>query len=306
MKIDRLIGILSLLLQHDNLTAPILAEKFEVSKRTIQRDIESLCCAGIPIVTRQGVNGGISIMNGYKMDKTLLTTKEMQSILTGLKGLDSISGGKTYEQLIDKLSMTDDEVLHSNEYIMIDLSSWYKSTLAPKIELIQTAIGKQEMIEFLYYSHSGESKRRVHPYRLIFKWASWYVWGYCESKREFRLFKLNRMDDLKNTLVKFNLQTMPYPELNSERIYPNRIHAEILFHRDVKWRLIEEFGKENYKEQEDGSLLFRFDFSSKQSLFDWLITFGTKAQLYKPDELREEFAKQTEELYTIYHKERKE
>ena len=152
MKIDRLIGILSVLLQKETITAPQLAEKFEVSKRTINRDIETLCQAGIPIVTRQGVNGGISIMDGYAIDKTLLTTKELQSIMAGLKGLDSVSGNHTYKQLIDKLSISDYDVLHSNEHIMIDLSSWYKSMLAPKIELIQTAIRNREKISFLYYS----------------------------------------------------------------------------------------------------------------------------------------------------------
>ena len=63
MKIDRLIGILSILLQKETVTAPALAEQFEVSRRTISRDIDTLCQAGIPIVTRQGVNGGISIMD---------------------------------------------------------------------------------------------------------------------------------------------------------------------------------------------------------------------------------------------------
>lgn len=81
MKIDRLIGILSILLQKEKTTAPFLAEKFEVSRRTINRDIEALCKAGIPIVTAQGQNGGISIMEGYKIDRTLLTSDDMQAIL---------------------------------------------------------------------------------------------------------------------------------------------------------------------------------------------------------------------------------
>lgn len=95
MKIDRLIGILSILLQQEKVTAPYLAEKFEVSRRTINRDIEDICKAGIPVVTSQGQNGGISIMDGYRMDKTLLTSSDMQAILAGLKSLDSVSGDKT-------------------------------------------------------------------------------------------------------------------------------------------------------------------------------------------------------------------
>ena len=104
MKIDRLIGILSILLQKETVTAPALAEQFEVSRRTISRDIDTLCQAGIPIVTRQGVNGGISIMDGYRIDRTLLTNSEMKDILAGLRSLDSVNGTNRYGQLMEKLS----------------------------------------------------------------------------------------------------------------------------------------------------------------------------------------------------------
>ena len=85
MKIDRLIGILSVLLQEETVTAPELAERFEVSRRTINRDIDDLLYAGIPIRTTQGVGGGIRIADGYKMDRTILTSKDMQMILAGLR-----------------------------------------------------------------------------------------------------------------------------------------------------------------------------------------------------------------------------
>ena len=104
MKIDRLIGILSVLLQEEKTTAPELAERFEVSKRTINRDIEDLCRAGIPIRTTQGSGGGISIMDGYRMDRTILTSKDMQMILVGLRSLDSVSGSSYYRQVLLRLS----------------------------------------------------------------------------------------------------------------------------------------------------------------------------------------------------------
>ena len=103
MKIDRLIGILSVLLQEEKTTAPELAERFEVSRRTINRDIEDLCKAGIPIRTAQGTGGGISIMDGYRMDRTILTSKDMQMILAGLRSLDSVSGSKYYSRLMEKI-----------------------------------------------------------------------------------------------------------------------------------------------------------------------------------------------------------
>ena len=100
MKLDRMIGILSVLLQKEKVTAPYLAEKFEVSRRTINRDIDALCMAGIPLVTEPGANGGVSIMDGYKIDRTLLSTSDMQAILAGLRSLDSVSGTKRYGKAV--------------------------------------------------------------------------------------------------------------------------------------------------------------------------------------------------------------
>ena len=183
MKIDRLIGILSVLLQQEKTTAPELAERFEVSKRTINRDIEDLCKAGIPIVTKQGVNVGISIMENYKLDKTLFTQGEMQDILAGLRSLDSVNGTNRYGQLMEKLSVGSSDFMVGNQTVLIDLSSWYKDSLAPKIELIRAAIDKCRKLEFVYYSPKGESARCIEPYYLIFRWSSWYVWGWCKIGR---------------------------------------------------------------------------------------------------------------------------
>ena len=129
---ERLIGILSILLQREKVTAPELAEQFEVSRRTIQRDIESLCRAGIPISTAQGAGGGISIMEGYRVDRTVLTAPEMQAILAGLRSLDSVSGTRRYAQLMEKLSAGTGGLVPGGAHLLIDLSSWYKSSLPPK------------------------------------------------------------------------------------------------------------------------------------------------------------------------------
>ena len=140
MKLDRMIGILSILLQKEKVTAPDLAAKFEVSRRTILRDIDALSMAGIPIVTEQGQNGGISIMQNYKIDKTLLSTSDMQAILAGLRSLDSVSGTRRYAQLMEKLSAGASNMLSGDDHILINLSSHYKETLSPKIELLHGAI----------------------------------------------------------------------------------------------------------------------------------------------------------------------
>lgn len=177
MKIDRLIGILAVLLQQKTVTAPYLAEKFEVSRRTINRDIETLARAGIPIYTTQGVNGGISILDDYKIDKTILTSADMQAILAGLRSLDSVSGTNRYAQLMDKLSAGSSSCIAGDEHILIDLGSWKEVDLSNKIETIHAAINSCRRIRFSYYSPHGESNRDIEPYYLIFRWSSWYVMG---------------------------------------------------------------------------------------------------------------------------------
>ena len=169
MKTDRLIGILSILLQEEKITAPELAEKFEVSRRTINRDIEDLCKAGIPIRTAQGTGGGISIMDGYRMDRTILTSKDMQMILAGLRSLDSVSGNRYYGQLMEKIQTGSSEFISERDSMLIDLSSWYKGSLVPKIEVIQNAIENRHTIQFKYYAPSGDSNRRIEPYGLRYR-----------------------------------------------------------------------------------------------------------------------------------------
>lgn len=290
MKIDRLIGILSILLQQEKVTAPYLAEKFEVSRRTINRDIEDLCMAGIPLVTLQGRDGGISIMEDYRIDRTLLTSSDMKSILAGLRSLDSVSGTNRYQQLMEKLSTGSSEILTSNDHILIDLSSQQKSSLAPKIGLLQDAIEQNHLISFTYYSAKGESLRRAEPYFLVFHWSSWYVWGFCLDRNDFRLFKLGRMVNLEIEENTFDPKPVPTPDLSSEKIFPSSFQAKILFEPEMKWRIIEEFNVCDISEQADGRLLVIFQAFDKQSLFSWLLSFGSQAELLEPKPLRRELS----------------
>lgn len=300
MKIDRLIGILSILLQQDKVTAPFLADKFEVSRRTINRDIESLCKAGIPISTTQGANGGISIMDGYKIDRTLLTNAELQAILAGLRSLDSISGTNQYIQLMDKLSVGSSDFMTGDQHILIDLASWYKSTLAPKIEQIHKAIEQKETLIFCYYSPSGESQRELEPYHLVFQWGNWYLWGWCLKRKSFRLFKLNRMAQLQCTGRTFEKRPVPLPDLSTETLFPQTYQVKALFQPSCKWRLIEEYGFDSFQKQPDGRLLFTFGFSDKENILSWILTFGDKVELLEPKEFRKnllELGKRLQERY---------
>lgn len=300
MKIDRLIGILSILLQQDKVTAPFLADKFEVSRRTINRDIEDLCKAGIPVVTTQGQNGGIAIMEGYRVDRALLTSSDMQAILAGLRGLDSVCGTTRYQQLMEKLSAGTSEEVPAGDYFRIDLASWYKASLSPKLEMIRGAIEQKELIRFQYYAPSGESERIVEPYLLVFQWAAWYVWGYCLNRKDYRLFKLNRMLDLTNTGENFIPREVPALDLSPERIFPEVLKGKLLFSPEAKWRLIEEYGRDSFTERSDGKLVFEFSFADKENLYGWLWSFGLQAELLEPEELRQEFGCMAEQLSRQY------
>lgn len=302
MRIDRLVGILSILLQKEKVTAPELAEYFEVNRRTVNRDIEELCKAGIPIVTTQGQGGGISIMEGYKMDRTLLTNKEMQDILAGLRSLDSVNGTRRYAQLMDKLSVGSSDFMTGNQSVLIDLSSWYQNALSVKIETIRNAIDSKRELSFHYYSPKGESRRRIEPYYLIFKWAGWYVWGWCGEKQDFRLFKLNRMEEIEQGEHAFEGRECPLPDLRDVSIFPGGVEIQALFKPEYKWKLVEEYGPACYAEQADGRLLFRSRFVNREYLMDWLLAFRDGVELIEPQEIREEMRRLLERMRTVYDK----
>lgn len=300
MKVDRLVGILAMLLQRDTMTAPELAEHFEVSRRTINRDIESLCKAGIPICTRQGVNGGISIMEGYRLERTLLSTREMREILAGLRGLDSVSGSRHYMQLMEKLCKGASELINGKDYIWIDLSSWYKGALAPRIEQIQFAIENRRILTFQYYAPDGESSRAIEPYYLVFRWSSWYVWGWCTDREDFRLFKLTRMVGAETSGQGFAQREIPLPDLSDERIFSGGISVKALFSPDVKWRLIESFGPCCFTEQEDGRLLFEEEYTNEAHLLTWIMGFGDQVELLEPESIKAKLRQTAENMIRIY------
>lgn len=307
MKIDRLIGILSILLKNEKVTAPYLAERFEVSRRTINRDVEDLCKAGIPLVTTQGTGGGISIAPGYKIDKTLITYKEMQSIILGLKSLDSVSDNNNYKQLMDKLETRENITIEQGCYdqsghILINLSSHYKSSLAPKIEIIRTAIEKKRYIAFDYYYPKGESKRYIEPYLLVFEWSNWYVCGYCTDRKDFRMFKLNRMLGVTLDDNHFSGRELPSFQKDMQNYFSKQYHIIAKFASSVKYRLIEEYGVESFLELETGDLVLEMDFTNKENLISWILSFGDKVELIEPKELRKEYITLIKNINRIYKK----
>lgn len=296
MKIERLIGIIMILLQQDKITAPQLAERFEVSRRTINRDIEDICKAGIPLVTAQGYDGGISILNSYRVDKSFFTQEELQAILTGLTGIDSISKVSYLAKLIEKLSSKENHVIAENA-IIIDLASHYQEPLMYKIAEIKKAIFMKHIISFCYYYDKGEYYRCIEPYCLLFKWSSWYVFGYCLEKNSYRLFKLNRLGDLSMLEETFFAREISEKEFDFDDYFrTSTIHLKAVFTESEKYRLIEEYGIGCYMPYKDNKLLLERDFASYKNMQEWVFSFGDKVEIIEPEELQYDRVRQAENI----------
>lgn len=302
IKIDRLIGIIIVLLQKDKVTAPFLAEKFEVSRRTISRDIEDICKAGIPVVTTQGYDGGITISEGYKIDKTVFTSDDLQDIFTGLKSLDSISSNSHIDHLIDKFSPGKNAVMSNTGNILIDLSSHYKISLTQKIECIKLAINERRLISFKYFYNKGDVDKILEPYLLVFKWSSWYIFGYCLVRDDFRLFKLNRLGGLSCTQQHFDQREIQKEQIEFDRYFANNLQLVALFELKVKYRLIEEYGIDSFTYTNSGKLMFKMGFVSNENLLSWVLSFGDAVEVIEPKEICLELKRQANNVLEKYKK----
>ncbi len=289
MKLDRLLGILTVLLQKERVTAPELAEKFEVSRRTIARDIEALCMAGIPLVTHQGSGGGVSIIEGYKLDKSVLTIDELSDLIAALKGIGSVSQQSGVERVLDKLHANADAMISMREPIIIDLASYGTGQLADKIELIKHAVLHCKTIEFDYLNEKGETHRQIEPYFVIFQWEAWYVFGFSLERNDFRLFRLQRLWNLRLCDEVFVPREIP-PESRDFHAWirePKESKLLALFDPAVKHRLVETYGLSCYEETSEG-LLFRTEFSKRDYILSWLLGFGDKVKVLEPEWIAED------------------
>lgn len=296
MKIDRLIGIIMILLQQEKVTAPELARRFEVSRRTIGRDIEDICRAGIPIITMQGYDGGIAIADSYKVDQTFFTQEEMEAVLYGLKGMDSVSKTSYFAKMVEKLSTKEHRIL-TDESIVIDLASHAGYGLAEKIDSIREAIRQKRLLSFRYFSPRGEMLRRIEPYRLFFKWSAWYVFGYCLDRQDFRLFKLNRLWEIA-AAEPFSPREIPAEKLELDRYFAaeERFHLKAVFAEGCKYRLIEEYGVGCYKADGAGGLLFEWDFVDYANMREWIFSFGDQVTILAPEALRQDRMRQAKNI----------
>lgn len=284
MKIDRLLGIITTLINSDRVKAKDLAEKFEVSVRTIHRDIEAICMAGIPLVTYPGGDGGISIAEGYKLDKNLLTSEELSDIIIGLKSIDSISLGNNIKTLLEKLTPKNEDIMTVSDNIFIDLTSFYRTSLSAKINLIKKSVNNNLCLSFNYFSSNGITGRSIEPYFITFKWSAWYVFGYCYLREDFRLFKLNRMDMLIVTTKAFIPRNIPEDKTQLDNYFDGgNEKITLLLDRSVEYLLVDSYGTNSYKITEDNMLLFELEYTSYDYALRTILSFGDKATIISPD-----------------------
>lgn len=298
MKLNRLIGIITILQQKNSVTAPYLAEKFEVSRRTIMRDIEEICMAGIPIVTTQGAGGGISLMEGFALDTTVFTQEELAAIFTGLKSLDSVSHASSAETLARKLDSS--AVGRLTDEVQINLASFYKDDLAFKLERIRCAIREIKCITFHYYYNKGEADKRIEPYRIVFRWSDWYVFGYCRERQDFRMFKLRRLWDLRSTDETFAVREIPEEKERFGSHMTDDYVIAAVYEPSVKYRLVEEYGPASFTEREDGKLYTEWGFTTKSRAVEWFLSFGDQVTVLGPPEMVEEMKNTLRAVQALY------
>jgi predicted DNA-binding transcriptional regulator YafY len=310
MKLDRLVSIITVLLRRDRISARELAEMFEVSVRTILRDIDAINLAGIPIVTYQGSGGGIGIAEGYKLDKSVLTGDEMAALIMSLKGVASTLGDPKYSILLEKLRNTIpkaqlDAVNLKTSRLYIDMTPWGgNGRLKSTLELLRHAIEEQREVSFDYIDSDGRKTNRVvQPYTLVLKGQNWYLHGWCTLRNAFRLFKIIRARELKvldSTFIRVEMEDlMPETEGNIGGNTRQDAYLLLEFDASAENSVLEWFGDEQI-EYENSKLLVRAFLPENNWLYGFLLSFGATLEILEPPHIREIVAKMALEVYQKY------
>ena len=292
MQESRLFKIVYHLLEKGRTTAPELAEKFEVSVRTIYRDVDALSEAGIPIYTEKGRNGGIYLLDDFVLNKALLSEKEKKEILSSLQSLSAV--GVSYDaNMVTKLSALFH--MNSEDWFEVDFSRWGgKSADNDKFESIKTAVIHHKAIRIMYEgAYCGGSERIIHPLKLMYKAKEWYVKAFCTQKQDFRIFKLNRI--IKWEVLEEEFVPVSFPEYDDEMQIE---HTVILrFSKDMAYRVYDEFDKSKVTRLESGELLVSAQMPEGEWLVGYLLSFGTQVDVIEPSYLRETLAQKAKEIY---------
>lgn len=289
MKIQRLFAILVTLLNKRKVTAKELASRFEVSTRTIYRDIDDLSAAGIPIYANKGSGGGIALLDHYTLNKTLITEEDSQELMLALKALES-RNYPDIDQVTEKLSA----LFHSmnvDDWIEIDRSGWDNSKEPQAcFDTIKSSIIDCQQIVFDYYNQKGEITRRsVHPLKLKHKGEGWYLWAYCLLKKDFRLFRLERIKAISLEEHFFNRMDYTQREDYDYKGHDVKEWVDLVLRFNEKglYRVYCHYDQEEFRLTEDG----RYELKTSMPCDDWVVTFieffGSDVEVIEPQWLRQ-------------------
>ncbi len=296
MQGSRLFQIIYHLLEKDRATAPELAQKLEVSVRTIYRDIDALSGAGVPVYAEPGRNGGIYLMKDFVLDKALLSEKEKQEILGALQSLNAANSNSSSDTL-RKLSALFN--VSSQNWLEVDFSRWgSKQKDNEKFEALKSAVIRQNAARITYAgSDETISRRTIYPLKLSYRSKAWYVKAYCTEKKGYRLFKLTRILDLEILDEVFSHYAFP-EEMDS----PQQEYRRILlrFPKEMAYRVYDEFDRTDVTREKDGRLLVSAKMPEDAWLVGFLLSFGTQIEIVEPISLRKILAQQAKQIYEKY------
>ncbi len=298
MQESRLFKIVYHLLDKGQVTAPELAEKFEVSVRTIYRDIDALSGAGVPIYAEAGRNGGIHLMNDFVLDKTVLSEEEKQEILTALQSINSMNNIGS-NQTLQKLSAIFN--MSSENWLEVDFSRWGNNgTDNEKFELLKSAVIHQKCVKITYANSCGTiSERIIKPLKMSYKSMSWYLKAYCTEKQDYRIFKLTRIIDLEMLTDSFCKSY--FPELDEDETLGQAYNTIVLrFPKNISYRVYDEFDKTKVSKKENGDLIVSVEMPEDEWLIGYLLSFGTQVDIIEPAYLKDIVAEQAKKIYEKY------
>jgi len=297
MKDNRLFRILYYILEKGKVRANQLADRFEVSVRTIYRDIDSLSSAGIPIYTTQGKGGGIEIAKDYVLSKSLLSENEKKQIMLALQVLDNTT--KQYENdLLTKLSAL--FKIKSTNWIEVDFNNWQNNQMYEKtFNDIKSSILNKYTISFSYFnSNEKETSRSVKPVRLLSKNQDWYLYALCLLRNDFRYFKLSRIKNLEIHTEKFE-DNFDDIILKKEMSHNNTIHRKVKFEHKVAFRVYDEINNEIIEDAK-GNLYTEMEIPNDYNLYSYILSFGDGAEVLEPKEIRMQIKKMISKMAEKY------
>jgi len=310
MKIDRLVSMIMILLDKKRIAAQELADLFEVSPRTIYRDIDSINMAGIPVLSTSGVGGGFEILPQYKIDRKVFSTADLSTILMGLTGLSNMIRGNELLNALAKVKSfipadrAKDIELKANQ-VYIDLSPWMSNkNIQPDLEMIKTALQESKLVSFEYADHHGNiTVRTAEPYQLVLKSNHWYFQGYCHTRKDFRLFKLARISKLQIQEEFFTPRDYQKPQLDFSEVFESmQTKIKIRIHKSVMDRVLDYVPYEHFTPDGDEHYIVSYPFIENEYYYDILLGFGDKCECLEPLHIRNEMKRRIHDMAAIYDK----